>query len=265
MLEALFGNKNIQKILIFLFVNEKCYGTQLQRLLDTPLTPIQKALHRLEKGGILLSTYEGKTRLYHFNPSYPLLNELEQLLKKTYTLLTPHEKKLYSFVKEDNNGFQNSVQGSPEEVLKAFWERLACVSQLTLQAKTKSKDPSGWNGKGKGDVQVSREGNTVLIFQEKGFWKNPQGNETNFNNIYRWTLDREKEMISLEHLRFGLNRPVFLFNLAPSGIQGLKSIDAHLCDGDTYFGQLYFNFHCLRFHWRIIGPQKNEEIEYYYT
>ncbi len=264
MLAALFGNKNIQKILIFLFVNEKCYGTQLQRLLTTPLTPIQKALLRLEKGGILTSFYEGKTRLYQFNPSYPLLPELEQLLKKTYTLLTPQEKRLYSFVKEDNS-FQNTIQGTNDEILMAFWERLACVQQLTFQAKTKSKESRGWNGKGKGEVIVTRESDAVLIFHEKGLWKGLQGEETNFNNIYRWTFDKDKGLISLEHLRLGLNRPVFLFNLAPSGIQGLKSIDAHLCDGDTYFGQIYFNFHSLRFNWRIIGPHKNEEIEYYYT
>jgi hypothetical protein len=87
MLDVSCGNKNVQKILLFLFVNGKCYGTQLHHLLKSSLTPIQKALLRLEKGGIILSNYEGKTRLYQFNPAYPLLTELEQLLKKAYTLL----------------------------------------------------------------------------------------------------------------------------------------------------------------------------------
>lgn len=102
MLEVLCGNKNVQKVLLFLFVNGKCYGTQLRHLLQSSLTPIQKALLRLEKGGVILSNYEGKTRLYQFNPSYPLLPELEQLLKKAYTLLPPSEKKLYSSSKERN-------------------------------------------------------------------------------------------------------------------------------------------------------------------
>ena len=93
MLNGLCGNKSVQKILIFLFVNGKCYGAQLQRLFKTPLTPIQKALLRLEKGGIIMSYFEGKTRLHQFNPAYPLLGELEQLLKKTYTLLPPPRKK----------------------------------------------------------------------------------------------------------------------------------------------------------------------------
>ncbi len=95
MLEVLCGNKTVEKILIFLFVNGKCYGTQLHRLLKIALTPIQKALIRLEKGNLIISHYEGKTRLYQFNPAYPLLHELELLLKKTYTLLPACEKKEY--------------------------------------------------------------------------------------------------------------------------------------------------------------------------
>ena len=100
MLEALCGSQNIQKILIFLFVNNKCYGTQLHRALKTSLTPLQKALNRLEEGGIITSYFEGKTKLYQFNPAYPLLPELENLIKKAYTLLPAHEKKCYYVINE---------------------------------------------------------------------------------------------------------------------------------------------------------------------
>ena len=101
MLEVLFGTKNVKKILLFLFVNGSCYGTRLHKLLKAPLTPLQKTLIRLEKGGLLMSYFEGKTRLYQFNPSNPLLSELENLLKKAYTELPPQEKKQYLFVKKD--------------------------------------------------------------------------------------------------------------------------------------------------------------------
>src|ERR1700758_4331532 len=101
MLEVLCGSKSVQRILIFLFVNGKCYGTQLHRSLKTSLTPLQKALNRLEKGNLITSHYEGKTRLYQFNPAYPLMSELEQLLKKAYTLLPGHEKKNYYVVREN--------------------------------------------------------------------------------------------------------------------------------------------------------------------
>lgn len=260
MLEALCGNKNVQRILIFLFVNGKCYGTQLHKALKTSLTPIQKALNRLEKGGIITSYLEGKTKLYQFNPAYPLIQELEQLLKKAYTLLAGTEKKDYHVVKEailpnsENHG----------AILLSFWNKLAAVTQLNFKAKTKSKDNKGWNGSGKGEVIVTKEGGSILIFTEKGQWQGKPGEDVNFSNVFRWTLDRKAGVISLEHLRFGADRAVFLFHLAPSTKHSLSSIDSHLCEEDTYFGQIYLDRYSLRLNWRVIGPKKNEEIDYYY-
>lgn len=262
MLEVLCGNKNIQKILIFLFVNGKCYGTQLHRCLETPLTPLQKALNRLEKGGLIISYYEGKTRLYQFNPAYPLMNELEQLLKKAYTLLPAHNKKDYYVMKEDPK-ISATQQGNKIKVLLNFWERLTKVSQLTFHAKSRSEE-IGWNGKGSGEVIIKREGYNTLVFTEKGSWRGER-DEVSFSNVFRWTLDRNANVISLEHLRRGPDYPVFLFHLAPSGSQTLSSVDSHLCGGDTYFGQIHFDVKSLRLNWRVIGPKKNEEIDYYYS
>ncbi|MBA3722541.1 MAG: winged helix-turn-helix transcriptional regulator [Parachlamydiaceae bacterium] len=264
MLDILCGSKNIEKILIFLFVNGKCYGTQLHRLLKTSLTPIQKALLRLEKGGIINSYFEGKTRVYQFNPACPLLNELEILLKKAYTLLSPQEKKQYCYIKEIRNSTQTIDQIDNKQVLLTFWKRLMVVTELTFHAKSKSKEESGWSGKGKGEVLIDRANEDIMIYQEKGNWKNEQGKETDFSNIFRWSLDRKAGMISLEHLRRGINNPVFLFHLAPTGNDTLTSIDSHLCDGDAYLGQVSFDNYSLRLNWRVIGPKKNEEIDYYY-
>jgi hypothetical protein len=266
MLGSIFGCKSVEKILIFLFVNEKCYGAQLHRLLSTPLTPIQKALLRLENSGIILSYYEGKTRLYHFNPSYPLLNELQSLLKGAYTLLSPQEKKLYSFVKNEcktrKKGQLSKLQSASVSLVN-FWTRLCAVRKLTFISK--SKNDLGHNGKGNGDVVISKEGDNVLIFHEKGCWKGENGHELDFSNTFRWTIDRLASMVSLEHLRRGMNHPVFLFHLIPIGSNALECIDSHLCGGDTYFGKIAFDANFLQLHWRIIGPKKNEEINYYYT
>lgn len=263
MLEALCGNKNIQRILIFLFVNGRCYGTQLHRSLGTPLTPLQKALTRLEKGGLITSYSAGKTKLYQFNPSYPLIGELEHLLKKAYTLLPAHEKKNYYVVKEGVE-MGSTTPAQTIQVLLSFWEQLQKVRQLTFNAKTKSKEENGWNGKGTGEVIVTKEGSNILVFQEKGTWQGKQGSELTFSNIFRWTLDRASGVISLEHLRRGPDCPVFLFHLAPAGKSSLSSVDSHLCEGDTYFGQIHFDRYGLRLNWRVIGPKKNEEIDYYY-
>lgn len=263
MYETLFGNKTVEKVLLFLFVNNKCYGTQLHHQLKTPLTPIQKTLLRLEKGGVILSYYEGKTRFYQFNPAYPLLHELEQLLKKAYTLLSAHDKKAY-YVPKDH-ALQPVVMKNKPRILLALWERLSNVNQLTFSARTRSKEHLGWHGNGKGEVSVTKSGPSILIFNEKGTWQARQGSEVNFTNAFRWTLDRDAGMISLEHLRRGVDQPVFLFHLAPSGDQSLASVDSHLCEGDTYFGQINFDRYSLRLSWRVIGPKKNEELDYYYS
>jgi hypothetical protein len=263
MLEVLFGNKNVQRILIFLFVNGRCYGTQLHRCLKSPLTPIQKALDRLEKGGLVHSYFEGKTKLYQFNPTYPLIVELETLLKKAYTLLPANEKKNYYVIRQDLSP-ESGLLNNQAKILHTFWEKLMSVKHLMFKAKTKSKEANGWNGKGTGEVMVSKEGN-ILLFHEKGVWQNQEGAEIGFSNVFRWTLDRAAGVISLEHLRHGPDRPVFLFHMAPSGRSSLSSVDSHLCGGDTYFGQIHFDRHGLRLNWRVIGPKKNEEIDYYYS
>lgn len=262
MLTVLCGTANVQKILVFLFVNGKCYGTQLHRLLKTPLTPLQNTLARLERGGLITSYYEGKTRVYQFNPAYPLLNELEPLLKKAYALLSPQEKKQYYVIKEDDTSKISSE--NKLQVLLAFWDKLATVKGITFKALTKSKEDTGWNGTGKGEVVVTREGNHLLIFKEKGHWQGRQEGEINFSNVFRWTLDRQAQLISLEHLRRGPDQPVFLFHLTPTGNHSLSSVDSHLCEGDIYFGQIHFDQHNLRLDWRVIGPKKNEEIHCYY-
>lgn len=264
MLEVLCGNKNVQRILIFLFVNGKCYGTQLQRALKTSLTPLQKALSRLENGRLLTSYYEGKTRIYQFNPTYPLLKELEELLKKAYTLLPAHDKKSYYVIREDLSR-HSSTKENKLQVLLAFWEKLLKVRQLTFHAKTNSKDEGGWNGKGQGDVISTRSSSNVLIFNEKGSWQGKQGADVGFSNVFRWTLDCDAKMISLEHLRYGAEHPVFLFHLTPTAKHSLSSVDSHLCGGDSYFGQIHFDDYSLRLNWRVIGPKKNEELNYYYS
>jgi hypothetical protein len=221
-------------------------------------------LSRLEQGGIITSYYEGKTRIYQFNPAFPLMNELEQLLKKAYTLLPAHMKKDYYVLREDLT-VSSIKQENKIQVLFAFWEKLMSVTQLTFHAKSKSDEENGWNGKGQGEVIIKRESSHILIFNEKGVWQNKQGEGVNFSNVFRWTLDRHVGVISLEHLRRGMDHPVFLFHLSPSSKHSLSSVDSHLCDGDTYFGQIHFDNYTLRLNWRVIGPKKNEEIHYYYS
>lgn len=87
MLEYLFGNPIIEKILFYLLVNEKCYPSQLQKTFQIALYSFQRALARLEKGNVIFSHKEGKTLIYQFNPRYPFLAELKIFLEKAYSFL----------------------------------------------------------------------------------------------------------------------------------------------------------------------------------
>lgn len=87
MLEKLFGNVVIEKVLFYLLINQKGYGSQLSAVLRVPLYSVQKALQRLEDGAIIVALEEGKTRVFQFNPRYPFLEELKAFLKKAYVFL----------------------------------------------------------------------------------------------------------------------------------------------------------------------------------
>lgn len=269
MIHQLFANKSVEKILFFLLLNGRCYGTQLAQRLDTPLTPLQHSLQKLEKSGILRCHYEGKTRYFEFNSNYPLLIEMEALLKKAYTLLPAVEKKLYyspTFPIRPTTRKPMGPQTLTHQIaIQSFWEKLATIQTMCFSAKSKSMgQTSGWNGIGKGTVEVNLDGD-VLIFKERGTWLSEEKKEHDFSNVFRWTMQLQQGAILLEHLRFGAQHPVFLFSLIPVDAHTFESIDAHVCNDDSYFGQIRCDKHFIQFNWRVIGPKKNEEIDYLYT
>jgi hypothetical protein len=266
MLHGLFGNRNVERILLFLFVNEKCYATQIQSLLKVPLTPIQKALIRLEKEHIINSHHEGKTRIFRFNPYYPLHAELELLLKKTYTLLTPQEKKRYCFIHKPRLLFEEEIgrERTRKDALLDFWQQLKDVTCLSFSVKSRQNGDTNFKT-GKADVQTLLSGLSSVIFQERGHWIQDQLHETAFSNSFRWTLDINTSLITLEHLRYGIEDPVFLFHLTPTQPRTLESVDAHLCGEDTYLGSIIWDHAKIDFHWRIIGTYKNDHLIYRYT
>jgi hypothetical protein len=83
MLESILGSSSCEKVMMFLHARREGYARQIARFFDTDLTPIQKQLAKLEKGNVLVSRAVGRTRLYSFNPRYPMIDELRALLEKT--------------------------------------------------------------------------------------------------------------------------------------------------------------------------------------
>lgn len=166
--------------------------------------------------------------------------------------------------------FYNAMATSTDllsSVLHAFWEKLSAVQHFTFQAHTPLDLAFAWNGQGQGQVILQQETSPHprLIFNERGTWQNEHGIETIFHNVFRWTLNLEKNCICLEHLRQGPAHPVFLFDLLPSTAEELISPLPHLCGADTYSGKLSLNKEQLQMNWHITGPRKNTAMCYFYS
>lgn len=82
MLESVLGSLNCERALIFLAARDEGYAREIASFYATSLAPVQKQLDKLEAGGVLVSKTVGRTRLYQFNPRYPLLAELRAFLDK---------------------------------------------------------------------------------------------------------------------------------------------------------------------------------------
>jgi predicted transcriptional regulator len=87
MLEYLFTNKNVEKILMYLSLHGKANASELSKNFKSSLDPLQKTLRKLEAGGLLASFLEGKTRVFQWNPRYPFLEEIKALATKAYGFL----------------------------------------------------------------------------------------------------------------------------------------------------------------------------------
>jgi hypothetical protein len=83
MIEAIVGSISCERVLIFLNARGEGYAREIAAFFSSSLAPVQKQLDKLEAGGVLASRTAGRTRLYTFNPRYPLLRELSALLEKS--------------------------------------------------------------------------------------------------------------------------------------------------------------------------------------
>jgi hypothetical protein len=145
--------------------------------------------------------------------------------------------------------------------LDEVWSLLWTIR--TVSFTSHSEAGTGWDGTGDGVVELRSPAPDVLIFDESGRWQSHHhGRSTRFANVFRWT--RLPSSLSLEHLRFGADRPVFLFDLAP-GEDGLwRDVTPHLCGEDCYSGTLKADGKELIVEWSIRGPRKRESIRYVY-
>lgn len=82
MLEALFGNRTVERILLFLARYRTGYASDIAATFGIPVNGVRQQLARLEQGGVIVSRLYGRVRLYEFNPRHAFLDELRALLEK---------------------------------------------------------------------------------------------------------------------------------------------------------------------------------------
>jgi DNA-binding transcriptional ArsR family regulator len=87
MLDKLFGSKTAERVLMYLYVYQNAYPSEISRVFSLPLNMIQKQLQKFEDGGILASRLRGRVRIYQWNPRYPFLSEVKKLLAKNFEYL----------------------------------------------------------------------------------------------------------------------------------------------------------------------------------
>jgi hypothetical protein len=145
--------------------------------------------------------------------------------------------------------------------LDQLWDRLRLVRRLSFVAR--SEGTTGWNGKGAGTVVVGVASDGTLTFTESGTWHSETaGRDIRFSNIYRWTL--VGEVVRLEHLRQGVDNPVYLFDLSQTGEQEWCAASPHLCRDDCYSATMVVHDDRIELRWTISGPRKRETIAYVY-
>jgi predicted transcriptional regulator len=91
MIESILGSDNAERVLIFLFVRQKGYASEIAKFYATDLSPIQSQLRKFEEGGVLVSFLEGRTRVFQLNPRYAFQPELNALLEKAFNYYSPEE------------------------------------------------------------------------------------------------------------------------------------------------------------------------------
>ncbi|XGA81315.1 DUF6314 family protein [Halomonas sp. CH40] len=147
-------------------------------------------------------------------------------------------------------------------------EVLSCLRRVrALHFNAQSQAGTGWEGVGKGEVKVSAAQENSLVFHESGNWQPNHKSAEHpsafaFTNTFRWTAIGHQ--LRLEHLRFGVDKPVLLFDMAPDEAGQWREVDPHLCGQDVYAASLTIKGNQIRVAWSIQGPRKQESIVYSY-
>jgi DNA-binding transcriptional ArsR family regulator len=75
-----FGSQTRTRVLLALGLLEGSYARELSRVLESPLSNVQKALRTLEIDGLVAATAVGRTRVFRLDPRYFARDALRKYL-----------------------------------------------------------------------------------------------------------------------------------------------------------------------------------------
>ncbi len=84
-----FGSQTRTRLLMALSLLEESYARELSRILEIPVSVIQKAILSLERDGLVAARSVGRARVLTLNPRYFARRELLALLNR---LTEPEER-----------------------------------------------------------------------------------------------------------------------------------------------------------------------------
>ena len=77
-----FGGRTRTHVLLALSLLGETYARELARVLDAPLSGVQKALQSLEIDGIVAGRSVGRTRVFQMDPRYFARDALKDFLRR---------------------------------------------------------------------------------------------------------------------------------------------------------------------------------------
>jgi len=75
-----FGSQSRTRVLLALRLLDESYARELSRVLEMPLSNVQKALRTLEIDGLVAARAVGRTRVFRLNPRYFARDALQKFL-----------------------------------------------------------------------------------------------------------------------------------------------------------------------------------------
>ena len=151
--------------------------------------------------------------------------------------------------------------------LTQLWQRLNQLNRFSFKVNQDNCSATGWQGQGQGMIKrrtspAQNEVGAIVETIERGEYQISALRRLSMHNQYLWQF--QGDHIRLSHLRFGWDKPVFLFDIIVNDLGELVTRQPHQCAADSYDALFSLSDEALLVQWHIQGPHKHEVLDYSY-